>query len=59
MRALFGAAAAFAFAASGYFFMSGGRLAEGIAAFGFCLLAFALSFRWPAGTDHGDHPGAP
>lgn len=58
MRALFGAGAAFAFAASAYFFISGGRLAEGVGAFGFCLLAFALSFRWPAGTDH-DHHGAP
>lgn len=57
MRALFGAAAAFAFAISAYFFISGGRLAEGTAAFGFCLLAFALSFRWPASSDH-DHPGA-
>lgn len=53
MRTLFGAAAALTFAVSAYFFIASGRLAEGLAALGLCLLAFALSFRWPVGGDHG------
>ena len=53
MRTLFGAAAALAFAVSAYFFVASDRLAEGVAALGFCLLAFATSFRWPSGGDHG------
>lgn len=53
MRTLFGAAAALTFAVSAYFFIAGDRVAEGVGALGFCLLAFALSFRWPAGGDHG------
>lgn len=53
MRTLFGAAAALAFAVSAYFFVASDRLPEGVAALGFCLLAFATSFRWPSGGDHG------
>jgi hypothetical protein len=51
MRTLFGAAAALAFAVSAYFFIISSRPAEGVAALGFCLLAFATTFRWPAGGD--------
>jgi hypothetical protein len=53
MRTLFGAASALAFAVSAYFFVISDRPAEGVAALGLCLMAFALSFRWPAGGDHG------
>ena len=53
MRTLFGAAAALAFAVSAYFFIISDRPAEGVAALGFCLLAFATTFRWPAGGGDG------
>jgi hypothetical protein len=53
MRTLFGAAAALTFAVAAYFFIAADRLPDGLVALGFCLLAFALSFRWPTGGDQG------